>query len=65
LISNYRRRLVSLPGYGLEIVQTVPLDVAERSTAAGISLPSDGGADAASGARRRQRVGAKAHARNP
>jgi 3,4-dihydroxy 2-butanone 4-phosphate synthase/GTP cyclohydrolase II len=27
LLSNYRRRLVSLPGYGLEIVETVPLDV--------------------------------------
>ncbi|MEW6272452.1 MAG: 3,4-dihydroxy-2-butanone-4-phosphate synthase [Thermodesulfobacteriota bacterium] len=28
LISNYRRRLVSLPGFGLEVVETVPLDVA-------------------------------------
>jgi len=27
LISNYRRRLVSLPGFGLEVVETVPLDV--------------------------------------
>jgi 3,4-dihydroxy 2-butanone 4-phosphate synthase / GTP cyclohydrolase II len=27
LISNYSRRLVSLPGYGLEIVDLVPLDV--------------------------------------
>jgi 3,4-dihydroxy 2-butanone 4-phosphate synthase/GTP cyclohydrolase II len=26
LISNYRRRLVNLPGYGLEIVDHVPLD---------------------------------------
>ena len=29
LLSNYRRRLVSLPGYGLEIVETVPLDVSQ------------------------------------
>ena len=27
LLSNFRRRLVNLPGYGLEIVDTVPLDV--------------------------------------
>ena len=26
LLSNFRRRLVNLPGYGLEIVETVPLD---------------------------------------
>jgi hypothetical protein len=30
LISNYRRRLVSLPGFGLEVVETVPLDVAPQ-----------------------------------
>jgi len=34
LISNYARRLVSLPGYGLEIVQTVPLDVPDGSASA-------------------------------
>ena len=27
LISNFNRRLISLPGYGLEIVETVPLDL--------------------------------------
>jgi 3,4-dihydroxy 2-butanone 4-phosphate synthase / GTP cyclohydrolase II len=27
LISNFSRRLISLPGYGLEIVETVPLDL--------------------------------------
>jgi hypothetical protein len=34
LISNYRRRLVSLPGFGLEVVETVPLDVAPAAPAA-------------------------------
>ena len=39
LISNYRRRLVSLPGFGLEVVETVPLDVA--SPAASEVAPSE------------------------
>ncbi len=39
LISNYRRRLVSLPGYGLEIVETVPLDV-DASPAAQMAVDS-------------------------
>jgi 3,4-dihydroxy 2-butanone 4-phosphate synthase/GTP cyclohydrolase II len=34
LLSNYRRRLVSLPGYGLEIVETVPLDVSRPDESA-------------------------------
>jgi 3,4-dihydroxy 2-butanone 4-phosphate synthase/GTP cyclohydrolase II len=33
LISNYHRRLVSLPGFGLEMVETVPLDVTPPSSA--------------------------------
>ena len=33
LISNYRRRLVSLPGFGLEVVETVPLDVTPAAAA--------------------------------
>ena len=35
LISNYSRRLVSLPGYGLEIVDLVPLGVPAEPGAAG------------------------------
>jgi GTP cyclohydrolase II len=27
LLTNYPRRLVSLPGYGLEIVECVPIDL--------------------------------------
>jgi 3,4-dihydroxy 2-butanone 4-phosphate synthase/GTP cyclohydrolase II len=38
LISNYRRRLVSLPGFGLEVVETVPLDVAPSSPPAADSV---------------------------
>jgi 3,4-dihydroxy 2-butanone 4-phosphate synthase/GTP cyclohydrolase II len=33
LISNYSRRLVSLPGYGLEIVDLVPLGVTQETAA--------------------------------
>jgi 3,4-dihydroxy 2-butanone 4-phosphate synthase/GTP cyclohydrolase II len=43
LISNYPRRLVSLPGYGLQIVETVALDVgpeASRSQAAPDAPPA-------------------------
>jgi 3,4-dihydroxy 2-butanone 4-phosphate synthase / GTP cyclohydrolase II len=41
LISNYSRRLVSLPGYGLEIVETVPLDVSgEQVRAAPTGVPT-------------------------
>jgi 3,4-dihydroxy 2-butanone 4-phosphate synthase/GTP cyclohydrolase II len=44
LISNYSRRLVSLPGFGLEVVETVPLDVAQHAPgetpAPGASVPS-------------------------
>ena len=32
LLTNYPRRLVSLPGYGLEIVECVPLSLPEPST---------------------------------
>ena len=43
LMSNYRRRLVSLPGFGLEVVETVPLDVAPA--AASTEPPSAAGRD--------------------
>ena len=32
LLSNFRRRLVNLPGYDLEIVETIPLDGRPRAT---------------------------------
>ena len=32
LLSNFRRRLLNLPGYGLEIVETVPLDEPSQTT---------------------------------
>jgi 3,4-dihydroxy 2-butanone 4-phosphate synthase/GTP cyclohydrolase II len=57
LISNYRRRLVSLPGYGLEIVETVPLHVAERAPSA--PVPEAGARDAGPAARRRSRIASK------
>jgi 3,4-dihydroxy 2-butanone 4-phosphate synthase/GTP cyclohydrolase II len=39
LISNYRRRLVSLPGFGLEVVETVPLDVSPAASAETVAAP--------------------------
>ena len=33
LLSNFRRRLVNLPGYKLEIVETIPLDGRPQATA--------------------------------
>jgi 3,4-dihydroxy 2-butanone 4-phosphate synthase/GTP cyclohydrolase II len=45
LISNYSRRLVSLPGYGLEIVDLVPLGVSPDAGPAGAA---DGAAASAS-----------------
>jgi 3,4-dihydroxy 2-butanone 4-phosphate synthase/GTP cyclohydrolase II len=43
LISNYRRRLVSLPGFGLEVVETVPLDVLPAVPAADAARTRPGG----------------------
>lgn len=37
LLTNYPRRLVSLPGYGLEIVECVPLNVPSQERAAHMS----------------------------
>lgn len=39
LITNYPRRLVSLPGYGLEIVECVPIRLARPRSRAGAGLP--------------------------
>jgi len=55
LISNYRRRLVSLPGFGLEVVETVPLDVTPSAPAAAPATAP--GARAATTRRRRGAAG--------
>ncbi|HYC22716.1 MAG TPA: 3,4-dihydroxy-2-butanone-4-phosphate synthase [Candidatus Bathyarchaeia archaeon] len=41
LITNYPRRLVSLPGYGLEIVDIVPLDVLPETARGGERKPRE------------------------
>jgi 3,4-dihydroxy 2-butanone 4-phosphate synthase / GTP cyclohydrolase II len=56
LISNYRRRLVSLPGYGLEIVQTVPLDVADPEVATATDARPDPAPQRKPSRRRRARL---------
>ena len=57
LISNYSRRLVSLPGFGLEVVETVPLDVTP-SASADEPVPAGRAGAAPSAARRRGAAGA-------
>ncbi len=41
LLSNFARNLVSLPGYGLEIVECVPLEVAPTKAAAEHATPAN------------------------
>src|SRR5690606_17758057 len=61
LISNYSRRLVSLPGYGLEITDLVPLGVPAEAVPAGASrepgMPEGGLGGDAAGARREDEPG--------
>ncbi|MFN8600597.1 MAG: 3,4-dihydroxy-2-butanone-4-phosphate synthase [Candidatus Binatia bacterium] len=59
LISNYSRRLVSLPGFGLEVVETVPLDVTPSASDEAPASGRPAGAAATGAARRRGAAGAK------